>query len=145
MKNGSEKEARTRNSGSRWSREYAVYACADGVDMALKRGIFKRLKQEDRSPLRSLNFVFGGVQPPQQTFPANGISYEASNEGGPSLRLFISETEFDRKLSQITRAKDNARTFVSPATVRKIVEGAFQYASLQSAVLNEGLEKLGEC
>ena len=62
---------------------------------------------------------------------------------GCSSRLFVSQTEFDRDLSEIAEAAKDVRTATFPSTVREVLQGAFSGTSVRSAVLNEGLERLG--
>ena len=61
----------------------------------------------------------------------------------PNIQVFVSETEFDRNMSQLARGAGNIRTITFPSTVREVEYNAFEdNRSLKSAVLNEGLEKL---
>lgn len=62
-----------------------------------------------------------------------------------SPRLLVSETEFDRAMSQVVNGSSHARTIAFPNTVRGARDCAFlENKTLISAVLNEGLEMLGE-
>ena len=62
------------------------------------------------------------------------------------LSVFVSETEFDRVMSQIMTGSRSTRTIMFPSTVIRVQEGAFEDSPLlKSAILNEGLERLGEC
>ena len=59
------------------------------------------------------------------------------------IQLFISETKFNRNMSQLARGANGIRTIIFPGTVRDVECGAFTNNwSLRSVVLNEGLEKL---
>ena len=78
-----------------------------------------------------------------QPLPRNGILYRL--HANHQQRLFVSETELDRMLSQIARAGGGTRTFAFPNTTREALSGAFEGAALESAILNEGLERLGRC
>ena len=69
--------------------------------------------------------------------------YGARDEDDCSSRLFVSETEFSRDMAQITKGAASVRTVIFPDTVRGTHSRAFQNTSLASAVLNEGLERLG--
>ena len=73
--------------------------------------------------------------------PRNGILYRL--HVNHQQRLFVSETELDRGLSQIARAGRGTRTFAFPSTTREALSGAFEDTALESAILNEGLERLG--
>ena len=59
------------------------------------------------------------------------------------IRAFVSGSEFDRNMSQIVAADVNAKTATFPNTARRVLDRAFADTSLRSAVLNEGLERLG--
>ena len=48
-------------------------------------------------------------------------------------------------MSRIRRGAREARTVVFPRTVRDASEGAFRNGRLLAAVMNEGLERLGDC
>ena len=58
--------------------------------------------------------------------------------------LFIQNTRFDVNVSVVTEVPKMSKTFISPNTVRKIHDDAFRYAHLESVVLNEGIEGLGD-
>ena len=70
--------------------------------------------------------------------PINGILYRLHDNH--RQRLFVSETELDRGLSQIARAGGGTRTFAFPSTTREALRGAFEGTALESAILNEELE-----
>ena len=58
-------------------------------------------------------------------------------------QLFVSETEFDRNMSQLAHGAEGVRTITFPGTVRDVKCNAFMGNwSLRFAVLNEGLERL---
>ena len=59
-------------------------------------------------------------------------------------RLFVSGVEFSRDMSRIVKSKKDVKTITFPSTVREVPDGAFSGTSVRSAVLDEGLEKLGE-
>ena len=75
--------------------------------------------------------------------PNNGIEYDPHAEDAHSQRLFVSATEFDRNMSQLVEGAADIKTVVFPSTVRETLEDAFSNTSVQSAVLNEGLETIG--
>ena len=75
--------------------------------------------------------------------PRNGILYRL--HANHQQRLFVSETELDRMLSQIVRAGRCTRTVAFPSTTREALSGAFEGTALESVILNEGLERLGRC
>ena len=99
-----------------WDDEHGAYACADSVDIAVQNGL-----------------------------PGNGIVYRPRARDGCPLRLLASATEFDRDASLLARTSDAIRTVIFPRTARKVLDRAFQNTPVRSAVLNEGLEELGEC
>lgn len=77
--------------------------------------------------------------------PRSGIAYQVHDEKFCSPRLLVSETEFDRAMSQVVNGAAYARTIAFPNTVRGARGCAFaENKELISAVLNEGLEVLGE-
>ena len=59
------------------------------------------------------------------------------------IQLFVSETEFDRSMSQVVKGSRGSKTITFPSTARSVLECAFQGTPLRSAVLNEGLRELG--
>ena len=60
--------------------------------------------------------------------------------------MFISESEFNRGISAFVKGTDSAKLVTFPDTTRDACTGAFERNQfLKSAVLNEGLERLGEC
>ena len=59
------------------------------------------------------------------------------------FELFISETEFDRDMSQLVQGAKHTRAITFPSTVIEVEAIAFSRTSLESAVLNEDLETLG--
>ena len=49
-------------------------------------------------------------------------------------------------MQTVLALSNDAMTIVYPSTVRRVGEGAFELnQSLRSVILNEGLERLGEC
>ena len=73
---------------------------------------------------------------------ANVIVYKADESGDVSP--FVSWTEFNRDASVIVDGAEDATTITFPKTVREVQNDAFQGKAVRSAVLNEGLKKLGE-
>lgn len=72
----------------------------------------------------------------------NLIAYKARRYCPSSLVIiFVPKTEFDRKMSQISR-RPNDKTITFPNTVKNVPAGAFQYTPLRSVILNEGLESV---
>ena len=65
--------------------------------------------------------------------------------GKAEALLVVSRTFLDRRASQILWAARDIRTITFPSTIRIVQDGAFRRTPLISAVLNEGLEELGEC
>ena len=64
--------------------------------------------------------------------------------------MFVSGTEFDRSVSVLAKGAKDVKTVTFPSTVRAARSGAFSgdygmERPLESVVLNEGLERLGEC
>ena len=59
-------------------------------------------------------------------------------------RLFVSTIEFNRNMSQIVEGTVDIKTMVFPSTIRETSEETFSDTSVQSAILNEGLETIGE-
>ena len=112
--------------------------------MAVREETFERAEREDGDSWRSLG-LFEGMPAQRQVLPRSGISYRACTGGGRSPLLLVSGTEFDRELLRIERVAEGAATVIFPNTARGTLEGAFENSSLRSAVLNEGLERLGGC
>ena len=57
---------------------------------------------------------------------------------------------FDRDMSVIAKGAENIKTVTFPNTVKTVKNDAFsgkleKMGTLESAILNEGLERLGEC
>ena len=82
--------------------------------------------------------------------PRNNISYFLRDTGSHKLLLFVSGTELDRTMSVLVKGTEDATTITFPNTVREVRRGAFsgevrKPRVLKSVVLNEGLERLGEC
>ena len=59
------------------------------------------------------------------------------------IQLFVTETEFDRSISQLVKGAKNAKTIIFPNSIRENFGTAFSYTSVQSVVLNEKLEAIG--
>ena len=72
--------------------------------------------------------------------PRNGILYRL--HANHQQRFFVSKTELDRGLSQIARA-GRGRTVTFQSTTREALSGAFEDTTFESAILSEGLERLG--
>ena len=71
----------------------------------------------------------------------NVVMYK--KDGWPNIQFCVSETKFDRSMSQLARGAEGTRTITFPSTVREVEYDAFEDNwSLRSAVLNEGLEIL---
>ena len=61
-----------------------------------------------------------------------------------SLKLEVSGVEFSRDMTRIFGASDGIRTVNFPDTIRAVRQESFcDFKSLQSVILNEGLEVLG--
>lgn len=61
------------------------------------------------------------------------------------FRLCVSDTQFSRDMDELIEALDELRTITFPRTVRTVRKYAFYWIDgLRSAVLNEGIEVLGE-
>ena len=102
-------------------------------------GVFKTVGQEDER----ISFSFEESveeQPADVLAPASGIWYRPSNKDN-SCRLFVSETKFDRSMSQVVRGL-KGKTTILPKTCREVRRKAFRGTSLRSIVLNERLEVL---
>ena len=101
-----------------------AYACADGLTVQIASKRFGR----------SNGFGYSS-----QIVPINAVMYKAGARS--KTQLFVSDTEFDRNMSQVVKGSKN-KTITFPKTIRKACEYAFHSASLKSVVLNEGLEVL---
>ena len=74
---------------------------------------------------------------------ANAVMHETSTRNRKA-RLFVFGVELSRDMSRVVKSKKDVRTITFPSTVREVSDGAFSGTSVRSAVLNEGLEELGE-
>ena len=120
-----------RNKSTGWNATRDRYACADDAKVEVCRDVFEYFAEEHKS--------LGGL-----TTPRNGIAYR---KDGCTLRtqLFVSETEFSRDVLLIAQGANRVRTITFPNTIRDVAKNAFYESSfLRSAVMNEGLETLGE-
>ena len=72
----------------------------------------------------------------------NGVAYR---KDGGRLRatLFVSEVELSRDMARVAKGPEKIRTVTFPKTVTTVQDDAFARKSLTSAVLNEGLLRLG--
>ena len=76
-------------------------------------------------------------------YPSDGLKFDNGDHGRQTL-LCIAKTTFDRGMSRLVKAADDARTITLPNTVRDIQQDAFYQASqLRSLITNDGLETLG--
>lgn len=73
----------------------------------------------------------------------NGVAYR---KDGGRLRatLFVSEVELSRDMARVAKGPEKIRTVTFPKTVTTVQDDAFARKSLTSAVLNEGLLRLGD-
>ena len=110
--------------------EHTTYRCVDEVKVLLSNRALER-DQDKSEKVRT------------QPRYANGILYKTSGEG-KGIKLVVSGTELDRNMSQIIQGTRNAKTATFPCTVREVLDGAFSNTLLMSAILNEGVEVLGE-
>ena len=72
----------------------------------------------------------------------NEVEYEIYSEE-EYLRLLVSGTEFNRNMSLIVKGTGNVKTITFPNTVKEAPDDVFWETEIRSAILNEGLEKLG--
>ena len=139
MNKGSDRKGEVRNIGRGWDRGRREYRCADGADARVPSGVFKTVGQEDESDSssweESVEEHVAGI-----LAPVSGIWYRPSNKDN-SCRLFVSETEFDRGMSQVVGGL-RGKTIIFPRTCREALRFAFERTSLRSVVLNERLEVL---
>ena len=127
----------------KWNALHSVYSCADGLEVrALRKTFVRKAKKIRNNRLDLLRQIRAKERDINRVAPVSGIMYRV-HQSNRSLRLFVSQTEFDRSMSQIARAAKDIRTVISPSTVRKILDGAFEGTRLRSVILNEGLERLG--
>lgn len=113
-----------------------MHVCTDGAEVEVLHVTFVQ-HGTDESEQSDREEADGYVA------PRNGIAYRASGRDGP--QLFVSGTQFNRSASLVVRGDADARTIVFPNTVRAVQSDAFyDNERLRSAVLNEGLEALGD-
>ena len=118
-----------------------MYTCVDKIYVVVPSRAFGPIMQKGRNNGRNWNYR--GNKAREEVAPRNMVAYQPHNRDGCEQRIFVSEVEFDRKLSQITRAKEDVKVIVFPETTKRVLDGAFQNTQLMSVVLNEGLQKLG--
>ena len=63
--------------------------------------------------------------PSDRTAPRNGILYRLQDKKDSWPQVFVSETEFNRKQSQIAMAENNTKTVIFPQTVRRVLDPSF--------------------
>ena len=63
--------------------------------------------------------------PSNHIAPRNGILYRLQDKKDSWPQVFVSETEFNRKQSQIAMAENNTKTVIFPQTVRKVLDPSF--------------------
>ena len=74
----------------------------------------------------------------------NIVMYKKVSWGrGFNLQLLVSNAKFDRRMLRIMEGSTGTKTVTFPNTIRENSEDAFSGTSVQSAVLNEDLEKIG--
>ena len=73
----------------------------------------------------------------------NGVEYGVYPRD-EYLRLLVSRTEFNRTMSRIVKGAGNVKTVIFPSTVREAPDDVFWQTEIRSAILNEGLETLGQ-
>lgn len=112
----------------RWNRERSAYVCADGAKVQVRSGSTRLLPHGSEDKTTRVNEIFYRI-----------------GAGKTEALLLVSWTLLDRDMSQIVLGLPKIRTITFPSTVRIVQDGAFCRTLLMSAVLNEGLEKLGEC
>ena len=112
---------------TKWDDKRTTYKCADGVDVLVPKGAFRRDGEEAYSKIKY----------------ANAIVYKI-DEGG-DVSPFVSWTEFNRDASVIVDGAEDVTTVTFPRTVREVLNSAFAKVAIRSVVLNEGLEELGKC
>ena len=115
-----------RPDATKWNEEHTKYKCVDKLDVPVPKGAFRRDSENVYS----------------KTKYANVIVYKVDESGDVSL--FVSWTEFSRDASVIVDGAEDAKTVIFPKTIRGVQNDAFQRKAVRSAVLNEGLKKLGE-
>ena len=115
-------------------------ACADDVEVRVSRATFGENGEKDRNRGPNRNNALAAKKGTCQ-IPRSGVLYRAKPGEECQPRLFVSETELDRDMSQLVRWK-KAKLATVPKSVRKVQPTTFRDTALQSVVLSEGLEKL---
>ena len=119
----------------KWNGARTTYRCADGVAVSVP---VTTVRRHERMVL-----YYGDAR--VWTAYGNVVAYRHSRETKwLQPELFVSETEFDRKMLRILWGTLDSKTVAFPGTVREVADDAFQSKAVRSAVLNEGLEALGE-
>ena len=79
------------------------------------------------------------------TFPSNIIRHVRDIKKRVWPRIIVSGVYFDRGMKTLFVGPDDIRTIIFPSMLKTILQSAFcDVKSLRKAVINEGLEMLGE-
>ena len=114
----------------RWNRERTAYVCADGVKVRV-RSITPGMRLYSVDNHDEVTYV-------------STIAYNV-NAGKAYTLVAVPGILFDRDMWLIVWAARGIKTITFPRTIKIVQESAFHHTPLMSAVLNEGLEELGEC
>ena len=113
----------------RWNRERTAYVCADGVEVRV------------RSTTPGMHLY--SVDNHDEVTYVSTIAYNV-NAGKAYALVAVPGILFDRDMWLIVWAARGIKTITFPSTVRNVEGDTFYFTPLISAVLNEGLEELGE-
>ena len=102
--------------------------CADDVEVRVSRATFREDGEKNRNRGPNWNNASAANKATCQT-PRSGVLYSAKPGKECQPRLFISETELDRDMSQLVRWKKTKLTTV-PKSVRKIQPTTFRDTAL---------------
>ena len=81
----------------------------------------------------------------ESTLPRSGVRHVRDAQKLLQPRITISGVEFDRRMKTLFGGSDSIKTIIFPSILRTVRQSAFYgVKSLRKAVLNEGLEILGE-
>ena len=91
-----------------------MYTCVDEIYVVVPNRAFGPIIQKGRDNRRNWNYRENKVR--KEVAPRNMIAYRPNDRDDCEPRLFVSEVEFDRKLSQIARTKEDVKVIVFPRT-----------------------------
>ena len=136
-----EESENAQNGRSRWNSQHDRYTCLDGARAEVPRTAARRCERNGKPAPE-----YSEWEKEDTVVLRDGFSYRPRGENGCLLRLSVSGTKFDRKMSLVVKGAKEVKTATFPDTAREVQDGVFWGNwQLLSVILNEGLEKIGAC